>query len=420
MKILLYEDTTCEDLYPLNLLRGTFDVKCGAFSTKERIEFLLNKKVSLNCRERLTNYLKEIYAGQQVNEFSNDDYLFINSRVLILDDNLDFLIKKMEKDSVIIQNKRTIAAKISKNKISIIKNKFLLQNNNKNKPDKQKTVNLKRIEIQDNNSKYPEFKVLEHSFDTIKYIDDLLPYDLNLICKNKKSASSKNKNFINSSHIFIEKNVNVSPFTVLDATEGNIYIDKDTRIEPFSYLKGPLYIGNNCIVKSGTKIYGPCYIGKQSRVSGEISHSIFHSYINKQHDGFIGHTYASEFVNFGADTVTSNLKNNYSFVSVDCGGKKFNTGMQFLGSIVGDHTKFGINTMLNTGTMIGIFANIAGGGFPDKFINSFSWYILGKENTKYKLEEALRTARTVMSRRDVKMSPAYEELVKFTYDRVKF
>jgi UDP-N-acetylglucosamine diphosphorylase / glucose-1-phosphate thymidylyltransferase / UDP-N-acetylgalactosamine diphosphorylase / glucosamine-1-phosphate N-acetyltransferase / galactosamine-1-phosphate N-acetyltransferase len=120
-------------------------------------------------------------------------------------------------------------------------------------------------------------------------------------------------------------------------------------------------------------------------------------------------------VNFGADTVTSNLKNNYSKIRVNFGEGQVNTEMQFLGSIVGDHTKFGINTMLNTGTITGIFANVAGGGFPDKQINSFSWYILGSAPVRYKLEEALSTAKIVFARRHIEMSNEYESLVREVY-----
>ena len=199
---------------------------------------------------------------------------------------------------------------------------------------------------------------------------------------------------------------------VLDASEGRVVIDENTVIEPFTYIKGPVYIGRNCLIKSGTKIYGPCVIGEFSKVAGEIAESVFHSYVNKQHGGFIGHSYICPFVNLGADTVTSDLKNNYSKVGMKINGESVNTGMQLLGSIIGDHSKTSINTMLNTGSMIGIFANIFGGGFPSKEIDSFSWNEAGKESVKYDIDKALETAKTVMNRRGIKMSEAYEELVR--------
>jgi len=420
MEILLFEDKISDNLFPLDLLRGTFDIKCGVFSNKERAEILLKKNVSVNCRKRLQPYLEEIYPGHYVNKFRKDNYLFINSRVILTDDNLKFLLKYLPDNSVLLQDNYTIAAKIMREKVSLIKYKLENSDEQPQKQAKQQKVNLRKIYLPELKKGAPEFNILNFSFDAIKFLDDMLLYDLKILFKNKKKSSVKNKNFINPSGILTGKDVKVSPLSVLDAAAGQIYIDDGTVIEPFSYLKGPIYIGKKCLVKSGTKIYGPCSIGYQSRVAGELSHSIFHSNVNKQHDGFIGHTYACDFVNFGADTVTSNLKNNYSSVSVDCGFKRMKTDMQFLGSLVGDHSKFGINTMLNTGTMAGIFANVAGGGFPDKFINSFSWNILGKESTVYKLEEALNTGRKVMSRRGIKMSPAYEELVKFTYQNTKY
>ncbi|MBK6879158.1 MAG: hypothetical protein IPG99_22690 [Ignavibacteria bacterium] len=153
----------------------------------------------------------------------------------------------------------------------------------------------------------------------------------------------------------------------------------------------------NSLIKSGAKIYGPCVIGEGSKVAGEIAESIFHSFVNKQHDGFVGHSYICPFVNLGADTVTSDLKNNYSNIRQKFRGGDIDTGMRFLGSILGDHTKTSINTMLNTGTIAGIFANIFGGGFPSKNVRSFSWNEAGKTSEKYDFMKAIETAKIVMS-----------------------
>jgi UDP-N-acetylglucosamine diphosphorylase/glucosamine-1-phosphate N-acetyltransferase len=234
---------------------------------------------------------------------------------------------------------------------------------------------------------------------------------------NKKENKDLNRikereTFIEYKKIFAGKNVKILPGVVLDASEGRIVIEENTVIEPFTYIKGPVYIGKNSLIKSGTKIYGPCVIGEFSKVAGEIAESVFHSYVNKQHDGFVGHSYICPFVNLGADTVTSDLKNNYSKVGIKLSGENIDTGMQLLGSIIGDHSKTSINTMLNTGSMIGIFANIFGGGFPSKEIASFSWNEAGKQSEKYDIDKAIETARIVMSRRGLKMSEAYENLVR--------
>lgn len=208
------------------------------------------------------------------------------------------------------------------------------------------------------------------------------------------------------------------PYTVFDASDGKIFINDEVLIEPFTYIKGPVYIGKKSIIKAGTKLYGPVSIGYNSRIAGEVSGTIFHSFVNKQHDGFIGNSYISEFVNLGADTVTSNLKNNYSLIKTrfNKNSIQHQTGLTFLGSIIGDHTKTGINTMLNTGSIIGIFALIAGGGFPDKFIDSFTWYIQGKQPSRYKIDEALQTAKIVMERRQVDLIQSYEKLIRNVYN----
>ncbi|MBC8484864.1 MAG: transferase, partial [Bacteroidetes bacterium] len=220
----------------------------------------------------------------------------------------------------------------------------------------------------------------------------------------------------NEKKIQISKGVNVYPNVVLDAENGGIHIEEGTIIEPFTYVKGPVYIGKDCVVKSGSKLYGPCGIGKHSKVSGEISHSLFHSYVNKQHAGFFGHSYVGEFVNIGAGTTTSNLKNNYSKIKVQFRGNIEDTGMQFLGSIVGDHTKLGINTLINTGTIIGVFSNIAGGGFQHKEVKPFSWNIFGRSAANYDIEQAIDTARIVMKRRNMEMSLNLEKLIRSAYD----
>jgi UDP-N-acetylglucosamine diphosphorylase/glucosamine-1-phosphate N-acetyltransferase len=271
-----------------------------------------------------------------------------------------------------------------------------------------------------NNSNYPFesiFEIINYPWDIIKSLDINLGLDLSFLLESVKGQARNEEVSQENENNYVSPSAKVYPGVILDTVGGEIFIDDNAVIEPLVYIKGPVYVGRNALVKAGSRLYGPCSIGHSSKVSGEISGSVFHSSVNKQHDGFIGNTYACPFVNFGADTVTSNLKNNYSKVKVVSDGKSFNTGLQFLGSIVGDHSKFGINTMLNTGTICGIFSNVAGGGFPEKTIDSFEWNILGKEKTKYRLEEALETGKIVMNRRGFDMTEEYKELVRFIYEK---
>jgi UDP-N-acetylglucosamine diphosphorylase/glucosamine-1-phosphate N-acetyltransferase len=407
MEFIIFEGKSCENFYPLNLLRGTFDIRCGIFSAKERLEFFTKKKTTLFVESSMESYIRDVYPENCINLIPKDDSLCFNSRALISKKFYDTILKIKDKEWIIVDLGTIIAAKLKKKNIP-----GNLQFFNFDFPKSFRRISLKELNLTS------ECLVMEYAWDAVKYLDFLLPSDLKLICNNKFLPKKKNPGFINPKNIFLNKNVNIFPNIVLDASEGSIFIDEGTVIEPFSLIKGPVYIGKNCVIKSGAKIYGPDFIGNYSKVAGEISHSIFHQYVNKQHDGFIGHTYACEFINFGADTVTSNLKNNYSKVSVTLGEKRFNTGMQFLGSLVGDHTKFGINTMVNTGTIIGILANIAGSGFPPKFIKSFTWNIYGRDVTKYKIEEALDTAKIVMGRRGLKMSKQYENLIRSMFEKL--
>ena len=416
MKILVYEDSGYKNLYPINLLRASFDITCGANTILQRIECILNNKfdISLHCRKVLAPYLREVHKNK-INNISKDDHLLINGRVIFDEESLKYLLSKKEKNSYYTFNDEIIAAYVAKDKIHIIKEKAEGADNVLSKEFFEKQ-NFKSIRLKNELN----IRVIKYSWDIIDYIlHKGLEEDLNYYLNKKENKELKRikerETFIDYKKICIGKNVKIFPGVVLDASEGRIVIEENTVIEPFTYIKGPVYIGKNCLIKSGTKIYGPCVIGEFSKIAGEIAESVLHSYVNKQHDGFIGHSYICPFVNLGADTVTSDLKNNYSKVGMKLNGENINTGMQLLGSIIGDHSKTSINTMLNTGSMIGIFANIFGGGFPDKDIELFSWNETGKEPVKYDIDKAIETAKTVMNRRGIKMSRAYEEVVRKIY-----
>lgn len=417
MNIIIFEDNFFGNLSPISLLRPVYDIVTGIYSNRERLEKInqAKYKVSLHCRNILLPLVKSENPHKKINLIEKEDYILINGNLIYDEAFLVYAIKKMKWDSVLVNEGKVLCAKISKGKLTYLKHK--IENRNIDN-----TLSIKDFDnftlVNDSEiiEKY-NVKILHYPWDVIRYFDSVLSKDLARISESKKKANpDAGVLVVNLSGVRISKSANVYPNVVLDADAGIICIDEKAVIEPFTFIKGPVYIGKNVVVKAGAKIYGPCSIGAGSKVTGEISGSIFHANVNKQHDGFIGNTYACPFVNFGADTVTSNLKNNYSKVRVKFYGEQINTGMQFLGSIVGDHTKFGINTMLNTGTVAGIFANVAGGGFPDKQIDSFAWNIIGNQPVKYKIEEALSTARTVMTRRHIEMSREYEELIREIYN----
>ncbi|MDD3235965.1 MAG: hypothetical protein PHH43_06520, partial [Candidatus Cloacimonetes bacterium] len=212
-------------------------------------------------------------------------------------------------------------------------------------------------------------------------------------------------------NVWIAEGVILNPGVILDASEGPIVIDEGVKVMHNAVLCGPLYIGKNSLVKIGAKIYGNTSIGPVCKIGGEIEGSIFQAYSNKQHDGFLGHAYIGEWVNLGADTNNSDLKNTYKNVAYYsyAHGSKCDSGTQFLGCVIGDHSKTGINCSINTGTVIGIGCNIWGHDLFSDFIPDFSWGE-SKQLVPYKFQAFCETASTVKQRRKLLFSIVEQEL----------
>jgi|TARA_B100001093_G_scaffold518164_1_gene602093 UDP-N-acetylglucosamine diphosphorylase/glucosamine-1-phosphate N-acetyltransferase len=238
-----------------------------------------------------------------------------------------------------------------------------------------------------------------------------------VIAKRKSNPLSQNNTLIGpQNELFIEDGASVEG-AILNTTNGPIYIGKDAEVMEGCVVRGALALCNNAVLKLSTKIYGATTIGPHSKVGGEVNNSVIQGYSNKGHDGFLGNSVIGEWCNLGAGTNNSNLKNNYGEIKVYSYNKKnfINSQLQFLGLIMGDHSKCSINTMFNTGTVVGVFANIFGGGFPQKFIPSFSWG--GSEGvTKYRLDSALEVAERVMKRRGKNLSVDDKDILKFMYE----
>ena len=206
----------------------------------------------------------------------------------------------------------------------------------------------------------------------------------------------------------------------LNASSGPIYIGKDTEIMEGSIIRGPFALCDHATVKLGAKIYGPTTIGPHSKVGGEVNNSVLFGYSNKGHDGFLGNSVLGEWCNLGADTNNSNLKNNYAEVRLwDYNTEGFaRTGLQFCGLMMGDHSKCGINTMFNTGTVVGVSANIFGSGFPRNFVPSFSWGGHGGFTT-YLTKKAFEVCKIVMSRRDIEFTERDAAILEHVFEETK-
>lgn len=243
--------------------------------------------------------------------------------------------------------------------------------------------------------------------------------DFELLTAGKTSQPLSTTNqVINPSNVFLEAGAKVE-CAILNASTGPIYIGKDAEIMEGSMVRGPFAMTEGAVVKMGAKIYGATTIGDHCKVGGEISNCLFQAYSNKGHDGFLGNSLVGEWCNFGADTNSSNLKNNYSPVKIYSYETKRleQTNVQFCGVIMGDHSKTGINTMLNTATVVGVHANIFGGGFPPKFIPSFSWGGF-EDSERFELEKAYEVAENMMSRRHLELSDFDKEIFNFLNDNL--
>jgi UDP-N-acetylglucosamine diphosphorylase/glucosamine-1-phosphate N-acetyltransferase len=216
-------------------------------------------------------------------------------------------------------------------------------------------------------------------------------------------------------HLFIEEGAKLYPGCIVNAQTGPVYIGRDAEVMEGAILRGPIAVCEHAVIKMGAKIYGATTIGPGCKVGGEINNAVFFANSNKAHDGFVGNAVIGEWCNLGADTNCSNLKNNYDEVKVwsEAEDKNVSTGLTFCGLLMADHSKCGINTMFNTGTVVGVSCNIFGGGFPDKYITSFSWG--GDGLTTYAFDKAMETANRMMGRRNKQLSKAEIEMYRHIF-----
>ncbi|MDG4716620.1 GlmU family protein [Winogradskyella marincola] len=261
---------------------------------------------------------------------------------------------------------------------------------------------------------------IENTWDIFSKNGGAIEEDFNLITNGRKSepipATVKT---LNPENIFIEKGAKLN-FVTLNASSGPIYIGKDAEIMEGTVVRGPLALCNNATLKLATKIYGPTTVGPHSKVGGEVNNSVIFGFSNKGHDGFLGNSVLGEWCNIGADSNNSNLKNNYAEVRLwnyQTGGFA-KTGLQFCGLMMGDHSKCGINTMFNTGTVVGVSSNIFGSGFPRNFVPSFSWGG-SKGFVTYKTNKAFEVAEVVMGRRNEEFTDLDKAILEYVFEETK-
>ncbi len=408
MYICIFEDEFYKKLLPLVHFRGVFDLKCGIYSLQQKIvRGYEGHKVILYSRDYLKDAVKERHPEYIVNEIPNDA-----DRVLLLNGRILFegsLAKKFEykgSDVVYMSGDAVAAAWVSGKTLEALR---------RNIDKKVVTVGdfseLKKENVEAVLVKYP--------WELIKYNGSQLVADFNIITGGKPQILGKvyeGVHLLNPSQIHIAEGAKVKPGVVLDAEGGPIYIAKNAKIMPNAVIEGPAFIGENSAIKVAGKIYENTTIGETCKVGGEVEESIIHAYSNKQHEGFIGHAYLGEWVNIGADSNNSDLKNDYGNVKVYNDGALVDTGSQFVGLTMGDHSKCGINSMFNTGTVVSVACNVFGAGIPPKYIPAFSWGGALDGLVIYKIGKAIEVAKRVMARRRIVLSDANERLFKKVFD----
>ena len=258
---------------------------------------------------------------------------------------------------------------------------------------------------------------IKHSWDLFSFNGEALESDFDLITEGRESAPIPDTvHCMNKDRIFLEEDVEIE-IGVLNANKGAIYIGKHAQVMEGSMIRGPFAMGEHSVVKMGTKVYGPTTLGPKCKIGGEVNNAIFSGFCSKGHDGYLGNAVIGEWCNIGADSNNSNLKNNYANVKIwEYSAERFvDTGLQFCGLIMGDHSKCGINTMFNTGTVIGVSANIYGSNFPRNFIPSFSWGGAAGLTT-YALSKAFETAELVIDRKHEDFTEEDKKIMKHIFD----
>jgi UDP-N-acetylglucosamine diphosphorylase/glucosamine-1-phosphate N-acetyltransferase len=262
--------------------------------------------------------------------------------------------------------------------------------------------------------------VLDNRWDLFEKNYWAIQKDFSALVQVKKSIQLSETNILIGSpdFLFIEEGAKVEG-AILNTTQGPIYVGKDAEIMEGSMVRGPLALCEGATLKMGAKIYGATTIGPHCKVGGEVSNVIFQAYSNKGHDGFLGNSVIGEWCNLGADSNTSNLKNNYSLVSTYSyeTQKEEKTNVQFMGLTMGDHSKCGINTMFNTASVVGVFSNIFGSGFPKKYVPSFQWGN-AEELEVFQFEKAIIAANNMMERRGLKLSDADIQILRHIFDQL--
>lgn len=384
MQLVFSDAQFWEDFLPLTFTRPVAEMRCGILTFSERWQKLLGfSEVSFLTED----YLQEKFRKPELKES-----LFIVPNFLP-SENLLNQIKELQYGEALVYKDELLAVRINMDNFSLSQ------------------IN-KMTDIEE------EVLFFNQPTDLFTFNEKAIDFDFELLTKDRTSTPlSKTNGFLgDEKDLFIEEGA-VIEFSTLNTKTGKIYIGKNAEVMEGCNLRGPIALCEESKFNLGAKIYGATTVGPHSKVGGEVNNIVIFGYSNKGHDGFVGNSVIGEWCNLGADTNSSNLKNNYAQVKLwNYKAKKFlNTGLQFVGLIMGDHSKAAINTQFNTGTVVGIAANIFKSGFPPNLIDNFSWGGM-KGDEQFKLEKAYEVAELAMGRRKVPFTEEDRNILKYLYN----
>jgi len=385
MNYILFDGTVRDSLLPFTFTRPVADIRVGILTIREKWEKYLNTTTTTVTED----YLSEKYPMVEMDENILINASFLPNKELV------GKIESLQKNEAIFNDEEVIA--------------FY-------------SMEGQEVDFSTFNSIELEGDVLriKNTWDIFSKNAEALQADFDFLTEGRESAPiSKTNSLINPENIFLEEGASVE-YSILNATEGPIYLGKDSEIWEGSLIRGAFALCNNAVVKMGAKMYGATTVGPFGKVCGEISNSVIFGYTSKGHEGYLGNAVLGEWCNIGADSNNSNLKNNYAKVRLwNYASEKFEqTGLQFCGLMMGDHSKTAINTMFNTGTVIGVNANIYVPGFPRNFIPSFSWGGASGFST-YQPQKAFEAAKVMMARRGVEFDEKEANILNHVFEFTK-
>ena len=386
MNYILYDGAVRNNLLPFTFTRPVADIRIGILTIREKWEKFLGATTTTITEE----YLSEKYPMVELEENVMINASFLPNPELVE------LIENLQENQAVIYGDEMVA--------------FFTTNSQ----DEVDFDSYDLIEFEG------DILTVEHTWDIFQKNDAAIRADFALLTEDRESEPiPATVNVLGAENIFIEEGA-VLNFCTLNASTGPIYIGRNAEIMEGSVIRGPFALCEEAQVKLATKIYGATTVGPHCRVGGEVNNSVMFAYSNKGHDGFLGNAVLGEWCNIGADSNNSNLKNNYESVKLwNYETERFeNTGLQFCGLMMGDHAKCGINTMFNTGTVVGVSANVFGAGFPRNYIPNFTWG--GAQGTQaYLPKKAFETAKIVMSRRHVDFDEMEQAILQHVFDEKK-